>query len=199
VRRYRLGLRAACAAGLATALLAGCGVPQDSAPRALEPGEAPYASPRATPVGDPEGQGRVPLHFVRDDALVLAPRPVEGPVSDEQLLELLLGGPAPEEREAGLISVIPSTVTVEQVEQTGDTAVVTLGGPESEVLRLQRLAYGQIVTTLTPSRAGGVRFRLDGADLEVPRGDNTLTAAPLSRADYATLLAPSSAPSTPPA
>ena len=68
------------------------------------------------------------------------------------------------------------------------------GGPESEVLRLQRLAYGQIVTTLTPSRAAGVRFRLDGADLEVPRGDNTLTAAPLPRDDYAALLAPASAP-----
>jgi hypothetical protein len=140
----------------------------------------------------------VPLHFVRDDLLVLAPRPVEGPVSDQQVLELLLGGPVPDEREAGLISVIPSTVTVERVERTGGTAVVTLGGPESEVLRLQRLAYGQIVTTLTPSRATGVRFRLDGADLEVPRGDNTLTAAPLSREDYATLLAPPEAPAPSP-
>lgn len=183
--------RAALVAAVLTALLgAGCGVPHDDAPRALEPGEAPYASPRATPVGEPQGPGRAPLHFVRDDVLVLAPRPVEGRLSDQELLELLLGGPAPEEREAGLVSFIPSTVTVEAVEMTGQTLVVTLGGPRSEVLRLQNLAYGQIVTTLTPSRASGVRFRLDGADLEVPRGDNTLSAAPLSREDYAQLLAP---------
>lgn len=186
MRAVRVLLGAVLACGLG----AGCGVPQDDAPRALEPGEAPYASQRATPVSEPEGPGRVPLHFVRDDRLVPSPRPVEGSVTDEELLELLLGGPSPEEAEAGLISVIPSTLTVESVELTGDTAVVTLGGPESEVLRLQRLAYGQIVATLVPSRATGVRFRLDGADLEVPRGDNTLTAAPLSRDDYAALLAP---------
>lgn len=187
-------------ASLTTVALAGCGVPRDDAPRALEPAEAPYASPRATPVDDPRGPGRVPLHFVRDGLIVLAPRPVEGRVSDQELLELLLGGPATEERSTGLATSIPEPVTVEDVELTARTAVVTLGGPRSEVLRLQALGYGQIVATLTPSRADGVRFRLDGADLEVPRGDNTLTAAPLSRLDYATLIAPptSSPASTPP-
>lgn len=185
---------AAAVTGLVTALLvAGCGVPRDELPRALEPGEAPYASSRASPVADPEGPGRVPLHFVRDGAVVLAPRPVEGPTTTEELLELLFGGPAPEDQEAGLISVIPATVTVEDVVMTGRTAVITLGGPESEVLRLQPLAYAQIVATLTPSRVAGVRFRLEGTDLPVPRADNTLTARPLSRDDYASLLAPPAA------
>ena len=187
----------ALVAVLTTAVLSGCGVPQDDAPRALAPGEAPYASPRTSPVADPEGRGRVPLHFVQEGSVVLTPRPVEGEVSTVELLDLLFGGPAPEEREAGLLSVIPSTVTVEDVEMSGDIAVVTLGGPESEVLRLQQLAYAQIVATLTPSRAAGVRFRLGSSDLRVPRGDGSLTTAPLSRDDYAALLAPP-APVAPP-
>jgi hypothetical protein len=198
-RSPRPALAAALATALTAALATGCGVPRDDAPRALAPAEAPFASPRATAVGDPQGPGRVPLHFVRDDLLVLAPRPVEGPVSDEQLLELLLGGTSPEESAAGLVTLIPPGVTVETVERSGGTAVVTLGGPRSEVLKVQALAYGQIVSTLTPARADGVRFRLDGADLEVPRGDNTLTAAPLSRDDYAALLAPAAPPAVPPA
>lgn len=187
------------AVALLVGVLGGCGVPSDRQPRALKPGEAPYASPRTSPVADPEGAGRAPLHFVRENSVVLAPRPVDGFTSTADLLELLLGGPAKEESAGGLISVIPSTVTVEEVEVTDETAVITLGGPESEVLRLQPLAYAQIVATLTPSRVSGVRFKMDSTDLRVPRGDGSLTAAPLSRDDYAALLAPSAAPLPSPA
>jgi len=44
-----------------------------------------------------------------------------------------------------------------------------------------------------------VRFRLDGEDLPVPRGDTSLTEEPVDRSDYAELLAlPSPTPATPP-
>ena len=179
---------------LVVIVLAACGVPRDDAPRALEPGEVPYASPRSSPVAEPAGDTRVTLHFVRGDDVVRTPRTVEQPADTPELLELLLAGPTPEEREAGLVSVIPSTVTVEDVSTVGTTAVVTLGGPDSEVLRLQPLAYAQIVATLAPHRASGVRFRLNDADLRVPRGDGSLTDAPLSRDDYEGLLGPEVAP-----
>jgi hypothetical protein len=180
---------------LAAVVLAACGVPRDDAPRALEPGEAPYASPRPSPVAEAAGDGRVGLYFVRGDDVVRTPRGVDQPVETPELLGLLLAGPTPEERETGLISVIPSTVTVQDVSTVGSTAVVTLGGPDSEVLRLQPLAYAQIVATLAPHRVSGVRFRLNDADLRVPRGDGSLTDAPLSREDYEQLLGPDATPS----
>jgi hypothetical protein len=190
--------RAAAPALTAALLLCGCGVPQDDAPRALLPEEVPFASPSASPVGDPFGEGRVALYFVRDGAAVLSTRPVQETTSTAELLELLFAGPVPDEFDAGLLSFLPSTLTVDDLELSGSTAIITLGGPDSEVLRLQPLAYAQVVATLTPHRVDGVRFRLDGKDLRVPRADGSLTAEPVSREDYASLLAvPGTVPSTP--
>ena len=177
---------------LAVLLLPACGVPQDDRPRALEPREVPFASPTESPPAESVGDRQVDLGFVRDEAVVLSTRTVEDPRTTEEVLELLFAGPSPDENASGLSSFLPSTVTVEEVEVADGTAVVTLDGPDdSEVLRLQPLAYAQIVATLTPGRATGVRFRLDGTDLRVPREDGSLTDQPLSRRDYASLLAPS--------
>jgi len=179
------------AAGLlAVLLLAGCGVPEDEQPRALEAREAPFASPTRSPVPQSVGDRRVALGFVRDGAVVLSSRTVEDPPTTEQLLELLFAGPSQDEDADGLSTFLPSTVSVEDVEIDGGTAVVTLEGPDdSEVLRLQPLAWAQVVATLTPARVPGVRFRLDDADLQVPREDSVLTSLPLTRRDYAGLLA----------
>lgn len=176
------------------ALLSGCGVPQDDLPRALDSREAPFASPTESPVADVVGDREVSLGFVREGSVVLSSRTVERPRTTEEVLDLLFAGPSPDERAAELSSFLPSTVDVEDVEMVDGTAVVTLDGPDdSEVLRLQPLAYAQIVATLTPARASGVRFRLGGSDLQVPREDSTLTSSPLSREDYAGLLGPSAA------
>ena len=183
-------MKRAAAALVAVLLLPGCGVPQDDSPRALEPGEVPFASPTDSPVAEPVGDREVDLGFVRDESVVLSSRTVEDPRSTGEVLELLFAGPSPDERTAGLSSLLPSTVTVEDVVVSDGTAVVTLDGPDdSEVLRLAPLAYAQVVATLTPERARGVRFRLDDTDLRVPREDGSLTDEPLSRRDYAGLLA----------
>jgi hypothetical protein len=175
---------------LAALLLSGCGVPQDGEPRALAPEEVPFASPTDSAPAEPAGDREVSLGFVRDESVVLSSRTVEDPRTPEEVLELLFAGPSPDEDAAGLSTFLPSTVTVEDVELVEDTAVVTLEGPDdSEVLRLPPLAYAQIVATLTPDRVSGVRFRLDGNDLRVPREDSSLTTLPLSRRDYAGLLA----------
>jgi hypothetical protein len=189
-RRPAAALSAAVGAVL---LLTGCGVPQDDRPRALEPREVPFASPTDSPVAEPAGDREVQLGFVvREGSVVLSSRTVEDPRTTTEVLELLFAGPSPDERAAGLSTLLPSTVTVEDVEVTDGTAVVTLDGPDdSEVLRLQPLAYAQVVATLTPGRVSGVRFRLDDTDLRVPREDGSLTNQPLSRRDYAGLLASS--------
>jgi hypothetical protein len=82
-----------------------------------------------------------------------------------------------------------STFTVEGVE-LGDNgvAVVTLGGSSTQI-STSPLAFAQVVATLTaPGLARSVRFRLDGQDLPVPRGDASVTEAPVDRRDYAELL-----------
>lgn len=167
-----------------------CGVPSDEAPRALTPDEVPFGIRNPSAAPDPAGDRRVELYFVRDGQVVPTLRRVEGPASLRQLVELLFAGTTEEEGETGLLSVIPSTLTVEDVRVQGRTALLTLDGPDSEVQRTQPLAYAQIVATLTPARVDGVRFRLDGRDLDVPQGKGLLSDGPVSREDYAELLAP---------
>ena len=189
---------------LALLLLTGCGVPLDEQPRALDPSQAPFGVlelPSAAPAGD----GRVALYFVRDDKVVLQPRPVEESTDIRALLDLLLTGPTPEQVAAGTRSAIPTSLEVTDVEVgASGVAVVTLGGDDPQV-GTSPLSFAQIVATLTaPGRARAVRFRLDGEDLQVPRGDGSLTDEPLTRDDYAEVLllqsgttspAPSASPS----
>jgi hypothetical protein len=173
---------------LLLALLAGCGVPQDDEPRALDPREAPFrVFDDAAPA--PAGDGRVALYFVRDDLVVLQTRPVERSTSISELLDLLLEGPTPEQVADGTRSALPSSFSVESVEvDASRIAVVTLGGGAAQV-GPSPLGFAQVVATLTaPGRARAVRFRLDGKDLPVPRGDGLLTTEPLDRTDYADLL-----------
>lgn len=191
---------------LAVMLLAGCGVPQDDEPRALDPAKAPagalpsastVTTPEPEPEPEPVNTERVELFFVRDGQLVPVLRPVPVFTSVRPLLELLFAGPTAAEQAAGTSSLIPSSLSVERIEQQGQTAVVTLRGIANQV-RPQALAFAQIVATLTPDRASGVRFRLDGADLPVPRSDGSLTDAPLGRVDYSDLIAGAEAPAESP-
>ncbi len=187
-----------------SALLAvtACGIPYDDAPRALPPREVPVPTTVDSPVAEPEGDVSVALYFVREGQVELVPRAVDRPVGTAELVELLVRGPARDELAAGLISVVPRTLTVEEVAPAGSTVVITLGGPDSAVQDIPPLAFAQIVATVTPQRAAGVRFRHGDDDLPVPQGDGSLTAAPVSRADYVQLITapatPSAVPSPPP-
>jgi spore germination protein GerM len=175
-------------APLLVLVLAACGVPQDAEPRVLQREDAPFRLFEDAP--EPAGDGRVALYFVRDDLVVLQTRAVERSTSIRELLDLLLEGPTPEQVAAGTRSALPTTFDVEDVvvSESG-VAVVTLGGGSMQV-GASPLGFAQVVATLTaPGRARAVRFRLDGEDLPVPRGDGSLTTDPLDRDDYAELLA----------
>ena len=171
---------------VAALLLSGCGVPTDEEPRALDPRQAPFRI-FAEPAPAPEGDGRVALYFVRGDQVVLQPRPVERSTGVRELLDLLLEGPTPDQVAAGTRTALPTALTVEDVTVgPNGVAVVTLGG---EAVDAPALGFAQIVATLTaPGRARAVRFRSNGTDLQVPRGDGLLTSEPLDRDDYATLI-----------
>ena len=193
-------MRAAVALALVV-LVAGCGVPRDEEPRALDPANAPFRVFEQGPSQAPQGDGRVALYFVRSGRVVLQTRAVERSTQIDELLQLLLEGPTVEEVQAGTTSALPTTFTVEDVEVGADgIAVVTLGSGATQT-STSPLGFAQIVATLTaPGRARAVRFRQEGVDLRVPRGDGSLTSEPVDRDDYADLLAlatppPTSAPS----
>lgn len=183
---------------LVALVLTGCGVPTDAEPRALDAAEAPFQVFSSSAPPAPTGDGRVALYFVRDDRVVLQTRAVERSTDVEALLKLLLEGPTPQQVEAGIRSALPTTFSIESVEVgRNGVAVVTLGG-ESTQISTSPLGFAQVVATLTaPGRAEAVRFRLDGEDLPVPRGDTSLTEEPVDRSDYAELLAVASPTPTP--
>ena len=171
----------------AVLLLAGCGVPSDERPRALDPDDAPFSFYEEKPAVA-EGPGQVALYFVRGNRVVLQRRPVEESTSIDEVLELLLEGPTPQEIEGGTGTALPPGLTVEELTVgSNGVAVVSLDGGTQ--IGTSPLAFAQIVATLTaPGRADAVRFRVDGEDVPALRGDGTPTSAPVTRDDYRDLL-----------
>jgi hypothetical protein len=183
-RRGR-GARPAAVAVLLLAL-AGCGVPTDSAPRPLDKSDAPFRVFDPQTPAPPHGDLTAEVWFVRDERLVPHSRPIERPGTVRQVLETLFTGPTPAERAAGLATAIPASVVFRDVQVQDKIAVVSLDGLNEQV---QVLAFAQIVATLSARPdVDGVRFRSAGADVQVPRGDGSLTDAPVNRSAYSSLL-----------
>jgi hypothetical protein len=175
---------------------AGCGVPQDEAPRELGPGAAPFRDFDVEPVPSPspEGNVEVELWYVQSDRLVAVARPVQGG-GPRSVLDSLFSGVTEPERAGGLSSALTG-VTFGSVAVTDRIAVVTLEGLNEQV---QVLAFAQIVVTLDGRPdVDGVRFRAAGTDISVPRGDGSLTDAPVNRQSYAELLGGEAAVVPPP-
>ncbi|HYH51235.1 MAG TPA: GerMN domain-containing protein [Acidimicrobiia bacterium] len=180
-------------AGLVAVVLAGCGIPQDSAPTVLPGGvvnpalAAGDGQPQAGAAVRPEADAQIFL--VQAEQLVsvrrVAPR---GDLAG--VLTLLLQGPTEAEFAAGSRTAISPQTTLRSARLDGDTAVVDLSGALVEVGgEEQILAVAQIVLTATAvAGVGQVRLLLEGQAVEVPRADGTLTSDALRAADYAGLL-----------
>ncbi|MER7456814.1 GerMN domain-containing protein [Micromonospora sp. NPDC126480] len=182
--------RAAVAALLAV-LLAGCGVPTDDAPRAVEVPPGPFPTP-GTATSAPSGRFDEVLCFVRNDRLVPVVRRLDTSPPVDEHLEHLLAGPSQSERDDGLTSALPGAVTVAGVRLAGTRAEVDVPEAREETGRSDEvLAFGQIVCTLTArAEVDSVSFLRDGQPLEVPRADGSLSQAPLTAADYDELTRP---------
>jgi germination protein M len=130
--------------------------------------------------------------FAKDDTLVarkrthaLTPRVATAAVT------ALLEGPSRAERAAGLTTAIPAGTRLLGIAIAGGVATVDLtseyqsgGGSLSMQTRL-----GQIVYTLTQfPTVRAVRFRLDGAPVDVFSGEGIVLDHPVGRSDYADLL-----------
>jgi hypothetical protein len=177
---------------LVLAAAAGCGVPVDGEPRAVEPpnGAHPGLSPAA-----PNRPGAVSerLCLVRNELLSAVTRSMQQAAPLDTHLRLLLDGPTEAERDAGFTSALTGTTPVPTVSQARGIVTVTIGErPEDSGRSDEVLGYGQIVCTLTTRPdVAAVAFAQDGRPLGVPRADGSLSAGPLTAADYADLLAPS--------
>jgi spore germination protein GerM len=113
--RARRLFTAAAAVMAATAALAACGIPTDSAPRDIALGEQPIdlqPTPSAVAPDDPSTNGARVYFLIEDQGLRLEPTGRQVSAEFEALLEALLQGPTGAEREDGVYSAIPTGTTL---------------------------------------------------------------------------------------
>lgn len=178
-------------------MLPGCVVPDDDAPRAIDPSAVPFSllgtsttastEPQAPPVREVE----VPIYLVDSDTeqLVEVMRTVEAPRSVLEALAELLQGPNADELAEGLTSAISRSTTLLGIDGPHDGVVtVNLSDDLSGIGgQGQRLALAQVVFTVTAApEIDGVLFAFEGEPSQVPDGQGQSTAEPLDRADFAT-------------
>ncbi|CAN5702957.1 hypothetical protein BH24ACT2_BH24ACT2_14750 [soil metagenome] len=208
MRAHKVLLRLLAVSAL---IFTGCAIPDDAAPRTLEPSGVPFSllATSTTTTTEPQepsvSQVPVSVYLVDNDAdqLVEVTRSVPAPGSVRVALTELLGGPTGQELNSGLTSAIARS-----------TALLGVDGPVNGVVTVnlsddvrtiggqgQRLALAQVVFTATAAPGvTGVLFAFEGEPSQVPDGQGQSTAAPLDRADFATFdaTAPDSSPPTPP-
>jgi spore germination protein GerM len=177
--------------GVVLVLLAGgCGVPVQSEPHPVPlPDRTAQPSPNQT--SPPAGALTQMLYLIRNGRLVRVERGVPTEPDAGAHLQALLTGPTPAEREQGLSSALLGTDLGLTVRVANREAVVELAtGLEGTGRTDDILAFAQIVCTLTTrDDITSVTFTRAGEQVEVPRADSSLTRAPLTAADYTSLVA----------
>jgi spore germination protein GerM len=185
----RAATRAAVALAGCFAVLTGCAIQPDNAPRdipAPERGQLDLAAPGAA-----EATGQSRIYLVADDGsggdrqLRTVLRDVEPPTPDA-VLAALIAGPNQGEIDAGLTSELPPESTLHSARLVAGTLNIDISG---ELLELPgsalRFAVAQMV--FTGSELDGVRMvriRVDGQIRAWPDGQGELQTAPLTVYDY---------------
>lgn len=198
MRSGRLAPTATAVTTAAVLALGACGVPTDESAsviddekvpfRLLEPSTTTTTLPPTTTIPVPERPAA--LCFAKRKRLTVVRRDVPLDADAEAVVRLLLAGPTEAEAREGLRAPLTASDAVRSVTVSGGVARVDLGpGFETVTGPEQLLAFAQLVCTLTAQPGvGQVVFTLGGSPVEVPRGDGSLTADPVSRDDYATLI-----------
>ncbi|HVE45555.1 MAG TPA: GerMN domain-containing protein [Acidimicrobiales bacterium] len=187
-------MRTQLLAGLLTlTVFAGCSVDPDKSARVAEDDQVPFrlldrAAPPIVSTTEPPGGGEpVTLYFVREGRLVPIERELDEGVTPQDVVAALAAPPTGEGVPARTalsdplvvrdIAVVAGIARVDLAQ-----SIAELGGGD------QLLAVAQIVCTLTARPGvGQVAFTLEGSPIEVPRGDGSLVAHPVSRDDYTIL------------
>jgi hypothetical protein len=169
-------------------LLAGCGVPAQNEPHAVDLPRQSLSTPSPAPAST-TGEVAEVLCLVRGDRLQYAVRRLDRMPPVQQQLDQLMAGPTQAEREQGLTSALGAmTLTDRSPPRSRNVTVQVAEAPEDNARSDEYLAYGQIVCTLTARPdVDAVVFTRDDERLEVPRGDGSLSSEPLRARDYAEL------------
>lgn len=183
------GRAVACLLG--AALCAGCTVRSERHAHAEDDASVPFEllepdAPPLIPTTPGQAGGEVSLCFVRDgERLAVVPATVPEPANLGEVIAALAEPPGDLRTALGGPSLVRGVALRAGIAHADlQPALSNLGGTE------QLLAIAQLVCTLTQRPdVGLVSFTLDGAPVDVPRGDGSLTAGPVSRDDYADLLA----------
>ncbi|MGQ0616847.1 MAG: GerMN domain-containing protein [Acidimicrobiia bacterium] len=200
----RDGAVAATAAVVLGLVSAGCGLPNDVAPRVIAADKVPFNLLDSTTTTAPDGTVNAPtdvaaLYFPSaDGSLVRVTRPVADREPATVLSELVSGRPDPGAQ--GLTSAIPDGTRILNAQpESAEVFAVTLS-PEIQNVQgpTQKIAFAQLVWTATELGVGSVRFRVNagGSDIPLtPPNDLATTDRPLNRNDYLSLT-PDSTPAT---
>jgi Sporulation and spore germination len=204
MRSARRAVTALAVALTGLLVLAGCGVPRDSAPRAVPAGQVDprlLAESSSTPAPSPTGGSTYRVAFVTpDNTLQLIPRrisPAPARQQVQQLLDTLATGPDSAEHAHGLSTALPSDAALALMDlQNGQAVVAINGGTKDPDARRLPLSVAQVVLTLTSHPAvHAVSIFSDGQPVEAPLADGLIAHRPLTAADYASLLTPRRTPS----
>lgn len=179
--------------------LASCGVPVDDHASTAGADEVPYgllestSSTTSSTTSVPERRSTsVAVWFLFRGGVVPLMRALPSPVELDAVAAALLDGPTAGEASLGARTAVPAPEPTEAApswELDGRTAVIELPSGLAQLApQEQLLALAQIVFTATElGQVDDVRFESDGEPVAVPRGDGSVTEAPLRRADYGQL------------
>ena len=191
-RRARRRVRFVLAAVIPLALLLGaCGIAADPSAHLINKKDVPYGllsrSPTTTPVSVPSEY--VTIYLGGPKRLAAVTRAVPAPASVASALQALGQGPTTAEAAQGLLSPI-STAAPLVLSRLGAASVTVSLSPSFTSLEGQEqiVAVAQLVYTVTSFPGiDDVAVRIGGRAATVPSGNGTLTEAPVSRGDYASL------------
>jgi hypothetical protein len=177
-----------------TVMLGACAVDDQSGARVADDESVPFGllepdAPALLPTSTVAATETATVCFVSGAALAPLPVALAPPIRLDDVVAAL--GEPPEIDGATLRTAVADPPIVREVDLRGGIArvdllpaVSNLGGDD------QLLAVAQLVCSLTARPGvGQISFTLGGAPVDVPRGDGSLTSDPVSRDDYAALLA----------
>ena len=181
-------------------------LPAERSPRSIDRTKVPNLFPKASTTLPVTGNyGNVCFVLQGPDAstsTVRCPRLALEARTARTLIEALAAGPNADQREAGLVSLVPQDTKLLGSEMPSDTPGVLMINLSSAMNTLSSplniVAYRQIVMTLTDSYntldATAIRVEIDGKPTKIPTDDGQLSQASTKNFHDAAIEAPTTTP-----